>query len=145
MSVGWSMWVVFASRSDGGAQVVENYYQKALNWDERNQLLNASDALGWAVTLQFEPASGSDGQAVLVARFEDSEGRPVRNLRGGIKAFRPQTTAVIAEMPLVDIPEQPGVYRQAFAQPARGLWDFEVDVTQGDVRYLKVFRKELSF
>ncbi len=142
MSIGWSMWIVFAARSDGGAQVVENYYQKALDWDQRKNVILASEKLGWDVTLNFE-AAGENSQ--LIMSFVDADGQPISNLTGVIKAYRPQTTAVITEMALAEAQDAPGVYRLPFDNAARGLWDFEVDVSLDSIRYLKVFRKELSF
>ena len=141
LGVGWSMWVVFASSSDGGAQVVENYYEKAVNWDDRHQLIQQSIAAGWRVDIKYVPDASPEKRGIIEIRINDKDGRPVENLRGSVKIYRPQTTKAMSEMAFNNVVGRPGVYTQLF-QPAPGLWDFEIAAERDSFHFLKVIRKE---
>ena len=144
LGVGWSLSVVFASRSDGGAQVVENYYEKAIEWDARSELLRKSAEAGWTVNLEYVSPGPTSEAGVVEIVFKDKEGEPISNLEGKVRAFRPQKTQPIAELTVSGSMVQPGIYRQAFPNAASGLWDFEIDVVQDSFRFLKTIRTELN-
>ena len=55
IGVGSSLAIVFAARSDGGAKVIENYYEKAIAWDSTSKLTRDSKAAGWIVSMQYVP------------------------------------------------------------------------------------------
>ena len=143
IGVGYSLWVVFASQSDGGVQVIDNYYEKAVEWDERVALQNQSDATGWHVTLTFEPAQRASEPPSLLLHFADRSSQNLEGLQGIVKATRPSSAAIVAEMNLEGASIAPGVYRLAFAGARAGLWDFEIDVMLDSLRFTKVIRKEL--
>ena len=143
LGVGMGMWVVFASLSDGGAQVVENYYQKAVEWDDRNQLVQESNAIGWVVILAYVQGTSEEMPAGIEIRFEDKEGQPVTGLQGVVRMYRPQTTKALVELTLASVPGRPGIYWQSFTSASAGLWDFEIAVERDSFRFLKTIRKEL--
>ncbi len=140
-----SMMIVFAARSDGGAQVVENYYEKAVDWDANNALIRSSEAAGWSIGLDYTPATPGQAVGLITLHFRDKEGTPVTGLKGTIKAFRPQHTQAMATMTLQQTEEQPGMYTQPFPGARAGLWDFEINVAQDSFAFRKVIRKELLF
>lgn len=145
MGVSWSMWVVFASRSDGGAQVIENYYEKAIDWDTRQKLMQESEALGWTVEVSMASASQSMPTGGILLQFKDQMGMPIQGITGSVKAYRPQTTHAIKEMTMEAVSGQPGVYAQVFPEARPGLWDFEIAAQKDSFNFLKVIRKELVF
>lgn len=130
---------LIASRSDGGAQVIEDYYQKAVDWDARQALQEASDALGWQVTLS--PHVDGD-RAALALTFHDADGRPLDGLKGTVRGFRPQNADVQFEAPIEAT--GPGRYSAAFPAPRTGLWDFEVTAHTPDATFHTVRRKDVS-
>ncbi len=133
---------VMAARSDGGAQVIDDYYQKAVNWDETAALQAASDALGWQADVAVGPAD-ADARPVEIT-LRDREGLPIEGAEGTIRAFRPQRAGVVAESPLMAT-ETPGLYRQTFPINQAGLWDFEIVATQDSLRFQTTIRKEITF
>jgi nitrogen fixation protein FixH len=80
---------------------------------------------------------------LLILTVRDRDGNYVSDLEGIVKAFRPQLTAAVAEMPLTADPEAPGVYRQPLRQAQPGLWDFELTAHRDSNRYYALIRKEL--
>ncbi len=143
LGVGIGMWVVVASLSDGGAQVVENYYQKAVEWDDRNVLVRQSDAVGWKVTLEYVAAVSADKPGGLEIQFQDAEGQPITGLKGIVRAYRPQATKALGELTITGVPGRPGVYTDAFPAASAGLWDFEIEVERDGFSFRKTIRKEL--
>lgn len=139
LGMGWSFSVVIASRYDGGAQVVDNYYEKAIAWDETAALQKQSDALGWTADITLR--NGSEGQLEVVIR--DAAGQAVSGLTGTVKGFRPQRTGARMEVALVAAPGDATVYRMTLPKLEHGLWDFEITALRNDDRFATVIRKEL--
>ncbi len=142
MGVSVAVGTLVLANSDGGAQVVEDYYRKALDWDAHAAEVAATAALGWRVDLVVAPGEGDD-EPVLEIAFRDPDGRPVTGLSGTVRAFRPQWTAPVAVAPLAEADDAPGVYRLPLPLTRSGLWDFEITATRDTLRYTKTFRKDL--
>ena len=142
MSVATVTITVGAARSDGGPQVIDDYYQKAVNWDEATALQAASDALGWEAEVVILPAIEAVRPVEITLR--DREGQPIAGAQGTVRAFRPHRARAVAEHPLVAVPKTPGLYRQAFSIEQAGLWDFEIIATQDSLRFQTVIRKEIT-
>jgi nitrogen fixation protein FixH len=141
LSIGSSAAVMMASRMDGGAQVVGDYYGKAVAWDSVADVRQQSLALGWAVEVAWGGGPAAGEREVLFT-IRDRSQQPVEGLEGVIRLSRPQWATPVGEKPLLATAE-PGVYRQAFALGDAGLWDFELGVRQGAVRFWKTVRKEV--
>ncbi|GIV58336.1 MAG: hypothetical protein KatS3mg042_1249 [Rhodothermaceae bacterium] len=153
--IGWPLFVVallasgvattlgtlFAARSDGGAQVIDDYYRKAAEWDAHAADLAASATLGWQVRVAVVPDEA--GRPLLELTVRDRDGQPVTGLTGTVRAFRPQWAEAVGEAPLAEVTAPPGVYRQPLPLEGRGLWDFEIEATRGPDRFHQILRKEL--
>lgn len=134
---------VVAARSDGGAQVVEDYYQKAVTWDEKQALQAASDTLGWQVSLTVEPAPALGQPRPVTLLVIDRTGAPVDDLQGTLTAYRPQFARPVAEHPLAAVEGTPGVYRHALPITRPGLWDFDIVATRDTLRFHTRIRREV--
>lgn len=145
-SVIYSMSVVFASQSDGGVQVIDNYYEKAVDWDKQVALQHESDATGWEATLTFKPAGTSSEAHGLLLHVKNADANTLSGFQGVIRAKRPQTSGTVTELTIQETSITPeGSYLLSFAQAERGLWDFELDFVLDDVRFTKTIRKELVY
>ena len=145
LGVTYSMWVVFASRSDGGVQIIENYYEKAVDWDNRQKIIQASEAMGWHVEITPEQASSLLPAGGLRVIFKDSAGLLLEGLTATVKASRPQTTRVIREMELQSVSGAPGEYFHQFPEMGPGLWDFEITADKDTLKFVRMIRKELVY
>ena len=132
---------VLAARSDGGAQVIDDYYEKAAAWDETMAEQAASEALGWQADVAIVIAE--DGHRAVVVTLHDAHGEPLDRLAGTVRAFRPHLARAVAMHPLTPT-DTPGVYRQPFRLDEPGLWDFEVVAVRDGARYQTTIRKEVS-
>lgn len=140
LSIIASLLTVFAARSDGGAQVIDDYYHKAANWDSTRALQAASDALGWQVTFATESAEGT--ARVVRLHVQNKYSEPVIGLQGTISAFRPQKAQMVDQTVLVET--EPGVYQQQLTMAHTGLWDFEIEATRNGTPFLKRIRLEVT-
>jgi nitrogen fixation protein FixH len=115
--------------------VVDDYYQKAVDWDTRRAAQSRSDALGWMASIEVV-----DGRLQCVVR--DAIGAGIEGLAVTVAAFRPQYTAVQAELSLVPA-EASGVYATDWPGLGHGLWDFEILAVRDTARFMSTLRMEL--
>lgn len=128
-----------ASRSDGGVQVVEDYYQKAVDWDKTHDAQAASDALGWSAALSLTPA----GEGFRLGwEIRDRAGQPVEDLSGTVQGFRPERAGARFEAPLEAI--APGAYVAHVPALEAGLWDFDLSARQGAHWFHTTMRREVG-
>lgn len=79
--------VVIAARSDGGAQVVSDYYEQAVQWDSVATLRDAAVVRGLSARLDMEPADGAWKGRVTI---QDTTGTTVTFPSARITLSRPQ-------------------------------------------------------
>mgnify|MGYP000576390979 CR=1 FL=1 len=130
------MGFLFLANQDGGAQVIDNYYQKAVDWDVLKAEKARSDALGW--TARLDVASGQRISLLI----HDVAGQPVRDARVTLVAFRPQFSDAQAELDLRLNPET-GAYEALLPAAGEGLWDFEIRALRDSSTFITTIRKTL--
>lgn len=133
--------VLFASRSDGGAQVVENYYRKSVAWDSLSSSRRSSDSLGWHLSLDVR--SDALSSEVGLATFMDAEGQAVTGLSGSVTVSRPQSSVVYGTHSLVADDSTAGRYSFSFPYRERGLWDLDVAVSRSGKKFFERIRVEI--
>ena len=138
-SVVMMMGVVVLARSDGGAQVVENYYQKAANWDQQKNRNIQSLNLGWTpdcVLRATEPA-----HSLLTCTLFDASNIPLSNLDLKATLYRPQYTEAVTFLQLTE--QKAGVYEAVYpAVTGAGLWDIEIEAQKDTLSYINRIRIE---
>lgn len=131
--------IFWASRSDGGAQIVDDYYQKSVAWDSIAAVRDQSNLLGWtaAVSIRVE----EDGRYGLVTVI-DRDGLPVEGLSGVAVVSRPQTSASYGTHALAPA-GTPGFYRFDFPYTTGGLWDIDLQTEKSGHRFARMIRVEI--
>src|SRR5690554_3527765 len=130
VSIGASVATFVLATSDGGAQVVEDYYQKGVRWDETAALRAASAALGWQVQVAVQAGGAQAGLRTVDVVVRDRAGHLVTGLQGTVRLTRPQHARAVAELPLQPVAGVPGLYRLEAPIDAAGLWDFELQAVR---------------
>ena len=141
LSITAAFQALFAAQSDGGAQVVEAYYDSAIRYEDEQAAQAASDALGWSAGVEVGACEG--GLCAVDVTVRDREGAPVEGLTGLLRVSRPQEAATFARIPLA-ASERPGVYRQFVPVNADGLWDFALTARRGDEQFVTTVRRDIS-
>jgi nitrogen fixation protein FixH len=116
---------VYSALKDGGPAPIEDYYQKAVDWDVLAAERAASDALGWSA--DYEIAEGATPSTyVVTVTVTDSLGAPMDGLTGHLRVQRPQDTQAIATVPLVG--GEQGTYRATAPAATEGLYDLTTEL-----------------
>ena len=140
LSVVTTFAIMWASQSDGGAQVVDDYYRKSVAWDSLAAVRDASELLGWSVAISLE---GSDKSRQAVVTVTDSSDTPLERLSGSVTVTRPQSIASFGDFSLEEVDETKGLYRFSFPFSGRGLWDLDFRIQQADIHYSTTVRIEI--
>jgi len=141
ISISASVYTLLAAQSDGGAAVVDNYYEKGKQWDAKMAKREAGAALTMDVDVAAAPENAALHAVTLTLRDAET-GEPVV-LNGSLRARRPDRSGVQATVPLSPRADAPGVYRQLIPLDARGLWDLEIQATYAGAEFLKSVRVEI--
>ena len=131
----------FAAQSDGGAQVVEAYYDAAIRFEDEQAARAASAALGWSATVEAEPCDRARCPIDVVVL--DRAGAPVEGLAGRLRTSRPQRAGTVEELPL-EASGAPGRYRALAILDRAGLWDFELTLHRGTEAFEASIRREIA-
>jgi nitrogen fixation protein FixH len=132
--------VLMASSSDGGVQVVDRYYQKAVAWDSIATVRRTSEALGWQTQVQV--SAQTNGRIARLSVL-DAEQRPITGLSGSATVSRPQRAEALGKQTLRESDTESGVYFFDFPYTGSGLFDVTVDAMLGQDRYVHRTRLEL--
>lgn len=120
-SVLMSMFLLFSSRSDDGAQIMPDYYDHAIQWDSEEAIRRESRALNWNLTLKFE-----DNQRGVL-NIHDQHARPVDGLDAQVHLRRPQYADDLAVAELEPAPDASGIYTFEAPPASAGYWDVIVE------------------
>lgn len=126
--------VIVAARNDGGAQVVDDYYQKAVRWDSLNTIKAVNKAPDWTSELTL-------GLDSLLFMVKDSTGQPVLLSDVFVELDRPQFVAAAQSLPLDPRPDHRWVTR--IPRLERGLWDVKVTSNSPRGHVLFEYRREV--
>lgn len=108
-----------AAFSNGGPQIEHDYYTRAVDFDEVQNMRNRRDALGWRVNA----SPGPDG--ALIVRVQGRDGAPIEQLRGQLTAQRADRADHEPAIALTPIPGHPGAYRAALNTSGM-VWDLRI-------------------
>ena len=127
-----NLWLLRLASGDPSFAIEENYYQRALHWDDELAQRRHNAALGWQLSPALSPISANSG-AELRLTLRDATGKP---LEGAAVTVRALHNARAGE-PL-DAELQPrGAADFAARLPMRrpGLWELRFEVRRGTDRF----------
>lgn len=124
-NIGSGFIIVTAARSDGGVQIVPDYYQKSVNFEETIDARNRARARGWILNATMDAEHG-----ILI--LSDANGDPVTDVDGVVSYTRPFLTESMATVSLSPVPDAPGTYHFENRADAPGLWDLDFLLRQDD-------------
>ena len=139
LGMGTTFGMLFASRVDGGPQVIEAYYEKAVAWDSTASVRASSEALGWTAAVSLEQTAG--GTSTIVVSLVDANGEPVSGASGTASLSRPQRAGILETAELTPGPEA-GAYLFTVQSTGTGLFDVAIDMRRGDDRFVRTVRSE---
>lgn len=102
----------------------ENYYQKAIHWDQTQAQAGENQRLGYRVIAPPRLLVDARGQARLELTLQDRVGQPVRGATLTAQAFANAYSAELRELAFQET--APGVYAAPIVAQHAGLWVFRV-------------------
>ncbi len=131
-----SFTILYFAQSDGGPQVIPDYYERSANYDDIYQARQASIELGWQVDVRL---GGEYGELIL----RDRSGEPVDGASGSLAFYRPSLAEPVAISDVHPKSGTPGHYIFEDAAELRGLWDLDINLERGDDFFITVLRREI--
>lgn len=137
-----SLVTVFIATSDPSHAVEEDYYQKALAWDERRAQDRHNRELGWQLDAEVAPPPAAGGTSTLTVRLADGSGRPLEGARIAVAAFHnARADQILRAEPTAN---GAGSYACALAMRRSGVWELRFTVDRGSDRFTHTVRRHLS-
>jgi nitrogen fixation protein FixH len=124
-----SLVVVYVATSDPSYAVEEDYYQKAVAWDERRAQDRTNEGLGWLLEINVEPPVQPGEQPRLQVEILDGGGQPLSEATVTIEAFHNARADDIVRETLTEAGD--GVYRASLPMHSNGRWELRFTVDRG--------------
>ena len=135
-----SLATVFIATSDPSYAVEEDYYQKALAWDDRRAQERHSRELGWQLEVEVAPAAAGN-DPFLVARLTDGNSQPLDGARVAVAAFHnARADQILRAEPAA---AGAGSYACPLAMRRSGVWELRFTVDRGGERFTRTVRRHL--
>ena len=127
---------------DRSFAVVPDYYQKAVDWDQRKADLAASDALGWSIEVRPGEAADALGQRQLAVVVRGREGLPIEGATVHVDFFHHARAKDNQSAELVEL--VPGQYAAQVKMPQDGRWQFDLEIERGSERFVATVQQHVS-
>jgi hypothetical protein len=141
-SVLMMMFVLFVAQADGGAQVVENYYSKAVSWDSLQVIRSASNDLNWSASVTFDQSVSKDGAARGVIDIRNQDDDPISGLSGYVRISQPHRSVALSTDSLQEDQNAVGAYSFDLPAGTRGLIDLLIEARKGENVFVSSIRTE---
>jgi len=124
-----SLVVVYVATSDPSYAVEDDYYQKAVAWDEKRAQDRQNQDLGWLLEFSVMPPEKPGDQPTLELTLLDADGDPLTGATVSVEAFHNARGDDIVREKLTDTGN--GVYTAAPEMNRNGRWEMRFTVDRG--------------
>ena len=128
-----SLVVVFFATSDASYAVEEDYYQKAIDWDQKRAQDRTNASLGWRFEFEVLPPEQPGDQPRLEVTLRNEAGDPLTGATVTVEAFHNSRSDDILRASLLEI-DEPGVYRATLPMQHNGRWEMRFVVERDGQR-----------
>jgi len=126
-----SLIVVFIATSDPSYAVEEDYYQKAIDWDEKKAQDRSNADLEWLFEFTVKPPDRPGDQPLLEVTLRDAAENPLTGATVSVEAFHNSRSADILRA-VLHASGEPGVYRASMPMQRNGRWELRFSVRRDD-------------
>ena len=133
-SVAGNVYMLIRANNDPSFAVEPDYYQKAVTWDESQQMKADSEALGWGAEITVSAHR-------VELRLTDDLGKPIDDAEVKVIAFPNARAQHVLTSSLQSVGDGTYAWAQDFGRP--GLWEFRFVAKKGPSRYEHVAREML--
>jgi hypothetical protein len=129
-----SLAVVFFATTDASYAIEEDYYQKAINWDEKRAQDRTNDELGWSLAFKVTPPTTPGKQPTIEVDLADIKAEPLAGATVSLETFHKARSEDILRITLGPTGEA-GRYTASPAMRHNGLWELRFTVDRGGARF----------
>jgi hypothetical protein len=129
-----SLVVVAIATTDSSYAVEEDYYQKAVNWDEKRAQDRTNAELGWSLEFEVAPPLRPGEQPTLEVRLADVAGEPLTDATVSLETFHKARGDDVIRIG-INAADGPGLYAARPAMRRNGLWELRFTVDRGGNRF----------
>ena len=138
----FGIFFVWRATSDPSFAVEEDYYRKAVNWEETQAQRSRNQALGWSVDERLVPPPVLGGKPTLEVTLTDAEGQPISGATVEVETFHNVRASAVLRAVLVE--REPGVYAAEMAMTRPGLWEIRTTVDHAGERFTHATKSHLD-
>ena len=139
--VGVNVGFLLVATGDPSFAVEEDYYGRALRWDETTREAAHNAELGWRVDVRPSPSAKGPGWTDLSLSVLDRAGTPVTGGRVSAEAFH---HARAGDRLRVDFAPSGDAYAATLPTRRAGLWELRVRVERGAETFSTVVEGEMG-
>lgn len=114
---------------DRSFAVVNDYYDRAINWDQSQALLRASQQMGWKIEIQAPQEIDPLGRRQTTFVLTDSAGREIPGAVLNVEYFHDAHASQPVHATLSPEPEDGRRFTERLPMRYSGVWEFHFTVT----------------
>lgn len=139
--VGVNVGFLVVATGDPSFAVEEDYYGRALRWDETTREAARNAELGWRIEVRPAPSSKGPGWTDLTLSVLDRAGAPVTGGSVSVEAFH---HARSGQRLRADFAPSGDAYAASLPMRRAGLWELRVRVERGVEAFSTVVEHEIG-
>lgn len=132
--------MVSLATDDPGFAVEENYYQRAVDWDQQAAQRATNQQLGW--TVHWTATPHSEGTGRLAMKLKAADGSPITEARLELIAFPNSRSSQRQSLTAREL--EPGHYVASFVLSRLGLWEFRLAAHANGHKFTNVTQQDIS-
>lgn len=121
---------------DRSFAVVPNYYQRAVNWDEQQAQLRASEKLGWKVEVEASGQVDPLGRRVVSFVLSDAQGHAIPGTTLEVEYFHDAHGDEDHVVKLTPDAADPTHFTSLLPMRYAGEWEFHFTAKSGDQTFI---------
>jgi nitrogen fixation protein FixH len=141
--IGANLILIVVATTDPSFAVEENYYRKALAWDDKREQDRRNVELGWTIEFEMAGTPAPDGTLRLRARLLDAQGMEIPDATIRLEAFHNARARRILRAELVR--GEDGTYSAPLLIRRPGLWEFRFEALRGAERFTYTALEDVSW
>jgi hypothetical protein len=125
-----SLVVVFFATTDASYAVEEDYYQKAINWDEKRAQDRINNELGWSLSFSVTPPTSPGEHPTIEVDLADITARPLAGAAIALETFHKAHSEDIIRI-MIEPAGDAGRYTASPGMLHNGRWELRFTVDHG--------------